>query len=133
MLIDHMGITVSNIKKSKIFYSEILTTLGYVLIIDNPTSISFGVKDGHGKSSDPCGDFWLSQGTPMAPPVHFAFSAVSQAAVDAFFAVGVVSGGIDNGAPDIRTQYHSNYYATFLLDPDGYNVEAVCHSSTSQA
>ena len=132
-MIDHMGITVSDLKKSKAFYSKSLAALGYVLIRDNPTSISFGVKDGHGKSTDPGGDFWLSVGVPMAPPVHFAFSAASQVTVDAFFAAGITSGGTDNGAPRIRTQYHSNYYAAFLLDPDGYNIEAVCHSGTNQA
>ena len=68
----------------------------------------------------------------MVPRPHFAFSAASRMAVDAFFAAGVAAGGTDNGAPRIRSQYHSNYYAAFLLDPDGYNIEAVCHSAADQ-
>ena len=128
-----MGITVSDLKGSRLFYSKCLATLGYVVITDNPDSVSFGVKDGFGKSIDPGGDFWLSEGVPMGPPVHFAFCAASRLVVDAFFAAGISSGGTDNGAPRIRSQYHPNYYATFLLDPDGYNIEAVCHSVTNQA
>ena len=132
-MIDHMGITVSKLSISKAFYSRTLGVLSYVIMHDTPTSISFGVKDGHGKSTDPGGDFWLSLGVPMVPPVHFAFSAASQGFVDAFFAMGIASGGTDNGAPRIRPQYHSNYYAAFLLDPDGYNIEVVCHSGANQA
>jgi catechol 2,3-dioxygenase-like lactoylglutathione lyase family enzyme len=132
-VIDHIGITVSSLSMSKAFYSSTLGALGYVLMSDTRTSISFGVKDGHRKITDPGGDFWLSSGVPMVPPVHFAFSAASQEAVDAFFATGIASGGIDNGAPRIRPKYHSNYYAAFLLDPDGYNIEAVCHAGTNQA
>lgn len=132
-MIDHIGITVRDLRISKVFYTNVLASLGYVLIADNPTSISFGVKDGHGKSTDPGGDFWLSAGGPMRPPAHFAFSAASQMAVDAFYAAGIAAGGIDNGAPGLRAQYHSNYYAAFLLDPDGYTIEAVCHSGSKQA
>ncbi len=126
-MIDHVGITVRDIKKSRMFYAKTLKALGYMLVNDSPNSVSFGVSDGHGKSSDPGGDFWLCQGVPVAPLVHFAFSAASQKAVEDFYAAGIASGGSDNGTPRIRPQYHSNYYAAFLLDPDGYNIEAVCH------
>ena len=126
-MIDHMGITVTDIEDSKLFYTNILATLGYVLCKNSPKAASFGVRDGHGKSADPGGDFWISQGTVIAPRVHIAFNAVSRAAVDAFFAAGLAAGGIENGAPGLRAHYHSNYYAAFVLDPDGYNIEAVCH------
>ncbi len=126
-MIDHIGITVSNIEKSKCFYLKILGALGYVLIVNKPKSVSFGVREGHGKSSDPGGDFWLSEGIPMNPRVHFAFNAASQANVDAFFIEGRVAGGTENGTPSLRPRYHPDYYAAYLLDPDGYNVEAVCH------
>ena len=63
----------------------------------------------------------------MTPRVHFAFNAASRLDVDAFFAASLADGGIDNGAPGLRPQYHPNYYAAFVLDPDGYNIEAVCH------
>jgi catechol 2,3-dioxygenase-like lactoylglutathione lyase family enzyme len=127
-MIDHMGITVSDVEKSKVFYSTTLAPLGYVLCKNNPNAIGFGVCEGHGKSADPGGDFWLSEGTPMTPRVHFAFNAASRADVDAFFAAGLAAGGIANGAPRLRTNYHPHYYAAFLLDPDGYNIEAVCHT-----
>ncbi len=133
ILIDHMGITVSDLAKSKEFYSKSLAALGYVLINDSSNSISLAVKDGFGKSTDPAGDIWLSVGIPMVPRPHFAFSAASHKAVDAFFAAGVAAGGTDNGAPRTRSQYHLDYYAAFLLDPDGYNIEAVCHSAVDKA
>jgi len=126
-MIDHFGITVSDIEKSKKFYLKTLGALGYVLVMSKPKSAGFGVRYGHGKSFDPGGDFWLTEGAPMNPRVHFAFSAASQTIVDTFYAEGKIAGGIENGAPSLRPQYHPNYYATFLLDPDGYNIEAVCH------
>ena len=128
MMIDHIGITVSDIEKSKAFYARTLGALGYVLSKNSPNSASFGVREGHGKSADPGGDFWLSEGTPMTPRVHFAFNAASRADVDAFFAAGLAAAGAENGAPGIRAQYHPHYYAAFVLDPDGYNIEAVCHA-----
>lgn len=128
-MIDHVRITVKNLSKSRAFYSKSLSPLGYVIVTNAPTSVGFGIRAGYGKSTDPGGEFWLSEGNPMVPPVHFAFSAASQTAVDAFFAAGIAAGGTDNGAPGIRRQYHPNYYAAFLLDPDCYNIEAVCHSA----
>ncbi len=128
-MIDHVGITVNNIKKSKEFYSKALEPLGYVLCKNSPRAVSFGVPEGHGKSADPGGDFWLSEGTPMTPRVHFAFNAASRLDVDAFFAASLAAGGIENGAPALRPHYHPNYYAAFVLDPDGYNIEAVCHAA----
>ncbi len=128
-MIDHMGITVSNIEKSKEFYSEALRPLGYVLCKNCPGAASFCVREGHGKSADPGGDFWLSEGAPMTPRVHFAFNAASPMDVDAFFAASLAAGGIENGAPGLRPQYHPNYYAAFVIDPDGYNIEAVCHAA----
>ena len=128
-MIDHMGITVSDIGKSKAFYLQVLGALGYVLCKNSPRAASFGVMEGHGKSADPAGDFWVSEGSPMTPRVHVAFSAASRADVDIFFAAGLAIGGIENGVPGLRAQYHPNYYAAFVLDPDGYNIEAVCHAN----
>lgn len=126
-MIDHMAITVSDIAISKRFYASILRTLGYVLRMDTASAASFGVPEGPGKSTDPAGDFWITEGTPMTPRVHFAFNAASRADVDAFLKAGLAAGGLDNGAPGLRAQYHPSYYAAFVLDPDGYNIEAVCH------
>ena len=127
-MIDHIGITVGNIEKSKAFYTKALAALGYVLCKNSPGSVSFGVREGHGISADPGGDFWLSEGTPMSPRPHVAFNAASRADVDAFFAAGLAAAGTENGAPGLRAHCHPNYYAAFLLDPDGYNIEAVCHA-----
>ncbi len=127
-MIDHMGITVSDIEQSKIFYSNVLGALGYVLYENSPEAVSFGVREGHGKSTDPGGEFWLSEDPLMTPRVHVAFNAATRADVDAFFAAGIAAGGTDNGAPGLRARYHPHYYAAFLLDPDGYNIEAVCHA-----
>ena len=127
-MIDHTGITVSNLEKSKAFYTKALGALGYVLCMNSPEVVSFGVQEGHGKSADPGGDFWLWEDTLMAPRPHFAFNAASRADVDAFFAAGLAADGTKNGAPGLRPHYHRHYYAAFLLDPDGYNIEAVCHT-----
>ena len=126
-MIDHMGITVSDIEKSKAFYSRALGALGYVLCKNDPRAVSFGIREGHGRSTDPGGDFWLSVGSLMTPRVHFAFNAASRADVDAFFAAAMAAEGVENGAPGLRAHYHPHYYAAFVLDPDGYNIEAVCH------
>ena len=128
-MIDHIGLTVSNIAMSREFYAKTLEPLGYVLCKDTPGAVSFGVREGHGKSADPGGDFWLSEGTPMTPRVHFAFNAGSRLDVDAFFAASLTAGGAENGAPGLRPHYHPNYYAAFVIDPDGYNIEAVCHAA----
>ena len=124
-MIDHMGIAVSDIGKSKAFYLQALGALGYVLCKNSPSAASFGVAEGHGKSADPGGDFWISEG----PPIHVAFSAASRADVEVFFAAGLAIGAIENGVLGLRTQYHPNYYAAFVLDPDGNNIEAVCHAN----
>ncbi len=126
-MIDHMGITVGDIVKSRAFYSNALGALGYVPFTTDPDAIGYGVREGHGKTTDPGGEFWLSEGGLMTPRIHFAFNAASPAHVDAFHAAGVAAGGTDNGAPGLRASYHPHYYAAFLLDPDGYNIEAVCH------
>ena len=128
-MIDHMGIAVSDIVKSREFYLRVLGVLGYVLCKSSPSAASFGVTEGHGKCADPAGEFWISEGTPMTPRVHVAFNTASRADVDAFFAAGLAVGGTENGVPGLRAKYHPNYYAAFVLDPDGYNIEAVCHAN----
>ena len=127
-MIDHIGIVVSDIERSGEFYSKALSALGYVVCKSGPGAVSFGILHGHGKSADPGGELWLSEGTPMTPRIHVAFNAATQASVDLFFAAGLIAGGTDNGAPGLRRHYHPDYYAAFLLDPDGYNIEATCHT-----
>ena len=80
---------------------------------------------GYGIAPKP--DFWVAEGTPNKPPVHIAFLAQSRKQVDEFYQAAIKAGGKDNGAPGLRAHYHPDYYGAFVLDPDGHNVEAVCH------
>lgn len=126
-MLDHIGIDVSDIERSKRFYAAALEPLGYVMTKDRGEAAGFGVTDGEKKSSDPAGEFWIARGSPKPPLVHIAFSAMTRGAVDAFHAAALAAGGRDNGGPGLRQKYHPDYYASFILDPDGYNIEAVCH------
>jgi catechol 2,3-dioxygenase-like lactoylglutathione lyase family enzyme len=128
-MLDHIGIRVSDLARSRDFYRAALRPLNYALLKEIPSAAGFGVAQGFGKSPDPAGDFWLIEGDPQGPLVHVAFSASSHQQVEAFFAAALAAGGIDNGAPGLRPQYHAHYYAAFILDPDGYNVEVVCHAA----
>jgi catechol 2,3-dioxygenase-like lactoylglutathione lyase family enzyme len=126
-LLDHIGIIVSDLARSRSFYTAALEPLGYRVMKDASGSVGFGVPEGSGRSLDPGGDFWISQGIPQRPLTHFAFSAESKEAVNAFFEAALQAGGTDNGRPGPRARYHAHYYAAFVIDPDGYNLEAVCH------
>jgi catechol 2,3-dioxygenase-like lactoylglutathione lyase family enzyme len=126
-MLDHIGITVSDFARSKAFYVAALEPLGYSIRKEKGNAAGFGVAEGHGKSTDPAGDFWIAQGAPQEPRVHVAFNAASRAIVDAFHKAALAAGGRDNGAPGLRPIYHANYYGAFVLDPDGNNIEAVCH------
>ena len=128
-MLDHIAIGVSDLERSKRFYRAALAPLGYRLLKESAQrpAVGFGVAEGYGKSTDPAGDFWIAHETPT-PSVHVAFNAASRAAVDAFHKAALAAGGRDNGAPGLRPQYHANYYGAFVLDPDGYNAEAVCHT-----
>lgn len=132
-MLDHTGINVSDVARSKAFYASALAPLGYVIRKDFGGAVGFGVPTGFGRSSDPGGDFWISQGAPYSPRSHFAFSAQAPALVDAAYAAAIAAGGTDNGPPGIRPQYHASYYAAFIHDPDGYNFEFVCHAAGSES
>jgi catechol 2,3-dioxygenase-like lactoylglutathione lyase family enzyme len=119
-MIDHVGVTVSDFARSKAFYRAALAPLGYGVLMEWETVAGFGVA--------PKPDFWIGKGMPNAPPIHVAFRAETRAQVDAFHRAALAAGGRDNGAPGLRPHYHPNYYGAFVLDPDGHNVEAVCHT-----
>lgn len=125
-MIDHTGIVASDFEKSKRFYSNALAAIGYGLLMEFPASVT-GHTDVAGFGEPPKPDFWVSKGVPNSPPVHVAFRVGSPALVDAFYQAAISSGGRDNGSPGLRPHYHSNYYGAFVLDPDGHNIEAVCH------
>ncbi len=116
-MIDHLGIPVSDLTKSKRFYDGALAPLGYAVLHEYP-----GAAIGYGSGGKP--DFWLGPGGG-AHKVHVAFVAPDRATVDAFYQAALAAGGTDNGAPGIRAQYHPTYYGAFILDPDGNNIEAV--------
>ncbi len=124
-MIDHTGLNVSDFRKSKDFYLRALAPLGYQVIKELPAQIA---PDGAmGMGAPPKADFWIAGGKPQSPPLHVAFRAASRADVDAFYKAALAAGGRDNGPPGIRAHYHPNYYGAFVRDPDGHNIEAVCH------
>jgi catechol 2,3-dioxygenase-like lactoylglutathione lyase family enzyme len=127
-MLDHTGITVTDIARSRAFYQAALAPLGYVISRDFGEAVGFGVPDGFGRSPDPGGDFWVGKGEPSVPRQHIAFTAASRTTVDAAHAAALAAGGKDNGPPGLRPHYHPTYYAAFILDPDGYNFEFVCHT-----
>lgn len=122
-MIDHTGINVTDLAASKAFYRQALAPLGYIVKLELQNALGFGENE----STDPGGDFWISSGTPFSPRSHIAFHARSEAEVIAFHAAALRAGGKDNGAPGLRPHYHPGYYAAFIHDPDGYNIEAVYH------
>ena len=126
-MIDHTGFLVSDPMKSRAFYDAALAPLGYRVLMEVPTEHTGGrVVLGYGEPPKP--DFWVAEGPPNEPRVHIAFRAASHAQVDAFYKTAIAAGGKDNGPPGPRPHYHAHYYGAFVLDPDGHNVEAVCHT-----
>ena len=126
-MLDHTGIPVSNWEKAKTFYDAAFAPLGISLLHIVPEQFTGGVKVvGYGRGKP---DFWLNESGEAGPGRHYAFTAASRADVDAFYAAALAAGGRDNGAPGLRPHYHEHYYGAFVLDPDGNNVEAVCHAA----
>jgi catechol 2,3-dioxygenase-like lactoylglutathione lyase family enzyme len=129
-MLDHVGIPVSNFERSKAFYLLALKPLGYDLITEVLSNESGTNQAGFGAGKRP--QFWIGEGTPAKPVkghVHFAFEAKTRDAVRAFYDAAIRAGGSANGAPGLRPHYHTNYYGAFVLDPDGYNIEAVCRTA----
>jgi catechol 2,3-dioxygenase-like lactoylglutathione lyase family enzyme len=118
-VLDHIAIIVSDHERSRRFYQEALAPLGYQLMMDHDISGS-----GFGRDGKP--DFWIQAGRPSGP-IHLAFSSADRRTVDEFHRAGLAAGAQDNGAPGLRPEYHPTYYGAFVIDPDGNNVEAVCH------
>lgn len=126
-MLDHLGLVVSDPEKSRLFYERALAPLGYTVLISPPKEVTGGrVVLGFGVPPKP--DFWILSGTPNEPRLHVAFRAESRKQVDEFYRAALEAGGKDNGAPGLRPQYHKDYYGAFMLDPDGHNIEAVCHA-----
>lgn len=118
-MIDHLSIKVADLAASKKFYLKALEPLGYGLLMEHEIS---GL--GFGRDGKP--NFWLTEGLSSGP-IHVAFGCASHSIVDAFYSAAIEGGGTENGASGLRGEYHPTYYGAFVLDPDGNNVEAVCH------
>jgi catechol 2,3-dioxygenase-like lactoylglutathione lyase family enzyme len=125
--LDHVGITASDYNASKSFYEKALAPLGIsaAMVVEVPEYTGAGF----GRDNNP--DFWIGSGNSATSPVHIAFSARSSHEVDAFYAAAMAAGAKDNGPPGIREHYHPGYYAAFVFDPDGHNVEAVFHGGVT--
>lgn len=125
-MIDHIGIASTDFERSRAFYTQTLAPLGYALLMEvTPGQTGAGAHAGFGIAPKP--EFWITEGPAMQTRVHVAFRAQSRAQVDAFYRAAIAAGARDNGAPGLRSHYHPHYYGAFVLDPDGHNIEAVCH------
>ena len=121
-MFDHVLLDVADFDRSREFYEMALAPLGIEAVSEPaPRMVGLGTE---GKPF-----FWLmARGRPTTTGVHVAFGAPTRDAVDTFHAAGLAAGGTDNGAPGPRPIYHSSYYAAFVIDPDGNNIEVVCHA-----
>lgn len=129
-MIDHIGFPVSDYARSKAFYTQAFAPLGYALIVEVQQNENDALAAGFGLDGRP--NFWIGGEGGLKKPLHVAIVAKDRAAVDAFHKAALAAGGKDNGAPGIRAHYHPHYYAAFVLDPDGHNIEAVCHAAGKQ-
>jgi catechol 2,3-dioxygenase-like lactoylglutathione lyase family enzyme len=120
-MLDHVGFDVSDYERSKAFYEGALAPLGLTLLMEPAPGIG-----GFGEDQKPF--FWIAtRGRTPATGIHVAFDTGDRGTVDAFHAAALEAGGTDNGEPGVREIYHPHYYGAYVLDPDGNNIEAVCH------
>jgi catechol 2,3-dioxygenase-like lactoylglutathione lyase family enzyme len=123
-IFDHAGISVTDFDLALKFYTAALGTLGIKPLVnfehEGDRHAGFGIARP---------EFWIGTSTKLGGNGHFAFVARSRAEVTAFYTAGMAAGGRDNGGPGLRAHYHKDYFAAFLHDPDGYNIEAVCHAA----
>jgi catechol 2,3-dioxygenase-like lactoylglutathione lyase family enzyme len=121
-VIDHVVIGVSDLAAAKRFYEQALMPLGLSVLLEFPGTVGIGERGKPG--------FWIRE-SGGKEPAHIAFSSPDRATVDAFHEAALAAGGRDNGGPGVREIYHPGYYGAFVLDPDGHNIEAVCHSPST--
>jgi catechol 2,3-dioxygenase-like lactoylglutathione lyase family enzyme len=126
-MLDHIEFAVADIFRARAFYDQALVPLGVTLILSlGSRPDGKDVALGYGSAGKPF--FFIVQGPPQTSFLHVAFAAADHATVDAFYRAALDAGGRDNGAPGLRTIYHPHYYGAFVRDPDGHNIEAVCHA-----
>lgn len=126
-MLDHVGFAVADAERSRRFYEQALAPLGITLIMSVTPEQTEAGGTAHGFGSDGKPYFWIGDNERVGEGTHVAFEAESRAIVDAFHQAALAAGGRDHGAPGLRPHYHPDYYGAFVLDPDGINVEAVCH------
>jgi catechol 2,3-dioxygenase-like lactoylglutathione lyase family enzyme len=126
-MFDHIGVRVGNLATARAFYEAAFAPLGITPIMVLTATDTGGAYEGVGYGRDGKPAFWVSAAAPPSGPIHVAFAAPDRATVNAFHRAALAAGGRDNGAPGLRPHYHPSYYGAFVLDPDGNNVEAVCH------
>ena len=126
-MLDHIGISVMDFARSKAFYEKALAPLSISLMKELSAAQS-GAHAHAGFGSDGKPFFWIATGSRASGPLHIAFGAPRRSDVEAFYRAAMDAGGTDNGSPGPRPQYHANYFGAFVLDPDGNNIEAVCHN-----
>ena len=126
-MLDHVGIPIADYARSKAFYEKALAPLGYALVMEVPQT---GNGEHVPRASAPTASRISGSAAKAASTtrVHIALLAKDRATVDAFYRAALAAGGKDNGAPGLRPHYHANYYGAFVFDPDGHNIEAVCHA-----
>src|SRR6478736_1562432 len=125
-MLDHVGFGVTDYARSKAFYEKALAPLGITLVLE-----PMGAAAGFGEGRKPF--FWIEAERAAVTGLHVAFATEDRASVDAFHAAAVAAGGTDNGVPGVRAIYHPDYYGAYVLDPDGNNIEAVCHKPADPA
>ncbi|TYL97170.1 VOC family protein [Bradyrhizobium rifense] len=119
-MLDHVTIGITDIERSKAFYDQALQPLGIArLYAEGERFAGYGIR--------PKAFFWIGLREPTQTGAHIAFAASDRATVQRFYDEAIAAGGKDNGPPGLRPHYHANYYGAFVLDPDGHNIEAVCH------
>lgn len=126
-MLDHVSIGVRDLRATKAFYDAALAPLGYACLSEGDSSLGYG-RDGVA--------LWINRSARPVPAdaesgLHFCFAAPTRASVDAFHAAALANGGRDNGAPGLRADYDPDYYAAFVVDPDGYRLEAYCGKPTA--
>ena len=126
-MLDHIGFSVSNMKASRMFYEKALKPLDIKVLMEVTPEMT-GTDDSYVGFGADRPFFWFGTSHKPSPGMHVAFAAQSRKMVDEFYVAAMEAGGKDNGKPGLRPEYHENYYGAFVFDPDGNNIEAVCHS-----
>jgi catechol 2,3-dioxygenase-like lactoylglutathione lyase family enzyme len=119
VILDHLGINVSDLAATRAFFEAALAPLGIRVVLEGEGWAMIG------KGDRP--QLWFGAMGPIPGPIHIAFAADNRRQVREFHAAALAAGGKDNGAPGVRAQYHPGYYGAFVIGPDGHNIEAVCH------